>query len=344
MRRRPASRPESGHRQQPASSPEAHAPRQAAHPDVRCPKLGPHREGRLREPSPRPRAALLRNESRLQRDDPRRSAGSDGRTRRWTPSSRQTLRDDPRRSAAGSDDGLGQKSGGRAEEAEPTEEAEPKRGAGRIRTAEWRFCRPLPYHLATAPAYARWLRDRRSRPPKSGKPDSNRRPPPWQGGALPTELFPRQCCCSRFRRSVITDQDLPLRATISASAHGTRKVNSASAHGTRKAKSSGLAASRGRTARSLARPRLTLPARRGTFGLRRPSSAANPAGGPTSRNPDSPRSRTLAMRHKTFQPPPSPPRFPVDPSRRLVLRRRLLWDMKRGRLHASQMDHDLASS
>ena len=28
-------------------------------------------------------------------------------------------------------------------------------------------------------------------PRKSGKPDSNRRPPPWQGGALPTELFPR---------------------------------------------------------------------------------------------------------------------------------------------------------
>ncbi len=26
---------------------------------------------------------------------------------------------------------------------------------------------------------------------ESGKPDSNRRPPPWQGGALPTELFPR---------------------------------------------------------------------------------------------------------------------------------------------------------
>jgi hypothetical protein len=33
---------------------------------------------------------------------------------------------------------------------------------------------------------------RRSLPgSKSGKPDSNRRPPPWQGGALPTELFPR---------------------------------------------------------------------------------------------------------------------------------------------------------
>ncbi len=28
------------------------------------------------------------------------------------------------------------------------------RGAGRIRTAAWRFCRPLPYHLATAPAIA----------------------------------------------------------------------------------------------------------------------------------------------------------------------------------------------
>ena len=26
-----------------------------------------------------------------------------------------------------------------------------RRGAGRDRTAEWRFCRPLPYHLATAP-------------------------------------------------------------------------------------------------------------------------------------------------------------------------------------------------
>ena len=25
------------------------------------------------------------------------------------------------------------------------------RGAGRNRTDEWRFCRPLPYHLATAP-------------------------------------------------------------------------------------------------------------------------------------------------------------------------------------------------
>ena len=65
------------------------------------------------------------------------------------------------------------------------------RGAGRIRTAEWRFCRPLPYHLATAPEMQRG-RGQRRRPLQSGKPDSNRRPPPWQGGALPTELFPRE--------------------------------------------------------------------------------------------------------------------------------------------------------
>ena len=26
------------------------------------------------------------------------------------------------------------------------------RGAARIRTGEWRFCKPLPYHLATAPS------------------------------------------------------------------------------------------------------------------------------------------------------------------------------------------------
>ena len=30
---------------------------------------------------------------------------------------------------------------------------------------------------------------------QSGKPDSNRRPPPWQGGALPTELFPQEKRC-----------------------------------------------------------------------------------------------------------------------------------------------------
>src|SRR5712691_2838352 len=31
------------------------------------------------------------------------------------------------------------------------ETGEPHRGAGRNRTVGWRFCRPLPYHLATAP-------------------------------------------------------------------------------------------------------------------------------------------------------------------------------------------------
>ncbi len=64
------------------------------------------------------------------------------------------------------------------------------RGAGRIRTAEWRFCRPLPYHLATAPMKrGRWTVDHRLAP-QSGKRDSNPRPQPWQGCALPTELFP----------------------------------------------------------------------------------------------------------------------------------------------------------
>ena len=33
---------------------------------------------------------------------------------------------------------------------------------------------------------------------KSGKRDSNPRPQPWQGCALPTELFPHTCCPPRF--------------------------------------------------------------------------------------------------------------------------------------------------
>src|SRR5579859_2910128 len=46
-------------------------------------------------------------------------------------------------------------------------------GDGRIRTAEWGFCRPLPCHLATSPSG--W----------SGRWDLNPRPSPWQGDALP---------------------------------------------------------------------------------------------------------------------------------------------------------------
>ncbi len=46
-----------------------------------------------------------------------------------------------------------------------------------------RLCRPLRNHSATTPAKEdeRW----------SGKRDSNSRPQPWQGCALPTELFPQ---------------------------------------------------------------------------------------------------------------------------------------------------------
>ena len=58
-----------------------------------------------------------------------------------------------------------------------------------------RICSPLPYHLATAPTKkgASPLDAAPPRVAQSGKPDSNRRPQPWQGCALPTELFPRNC-------------------------------------------------------------------------------------------------------------------------------------------------------
>ena len=55
------------------------------------------------------------------------------------------------------------------------------------------FCRPLPHHSATSPKplSAKGGRNRRS----SGRPDSNRRPQPWQGCALPAELRPRWRGC-----------------------------------------------------------------------------------------------------------------------------------------------------
>ena len=54
----------------------------------------------------------------------------------------------------------------------------------------WRFCRPLPYHLATAPsdcrAGSRHARRGREQQEKwSGKRDSNPRLRPWQGRTLP---------------------------------------------------------------------------------------------------------------------------------------------------------------
>ena len=47
-----------------------------------------------------------------------------------------------------------------------------------------RICNPLHDHSANAPQLLNLLRD------WSGKRDSNSRPQPWQGCALPTELFP----------------------------------------------------------------------------------------------------------------------------------------------------------
>ena len=49
----------------------------------------------------------------------------------------------------------------------------------------WGFCRPLPYHLATAPEGRETAKGR----DWSGRRDSNSRPPPWQGGALPLSHF-----------------------------------------------------------------------------------------------------------------------------------------------------------
>ena len=56
-----------------------------------------------------------------------------------------------------------------------------------------RLCRPLHDHSATQPAPRRGSIRTLVRPARrnwSGKRDSNSRPQPWQGCALPTELFP----------------------------------------------------------------------------------------------------------------------------------------------------------
>ena len=74
------------------------------------------------------------------------------------------------------------------------------KGGERIRTAASRFCRPLPYHLGTPPdmpvliqILIRPKRQTRGRDviSWSGRRDSNPRPQPWQGCALPAELHPR---------------------------------------------------------------------------------------------------------------------------------------------------------
>jgi hypothetical protein len=65
------------------------------------------------------------------------------------------------------------------------------RGAARIRTGDKGFavlC--LTTWLRRRHEGGRASGARRLPPSESGKPDSNRRPQPWQGCALPTELFP----------------------------------------------------------------------------------------------------------------------------------------------------------
>ena len=62
-----------------------------------------------------------------------------------------------------------------------------------------RLCRPLHNHSATQPVLCRFNFQVRKKTPTasgfvfwSGKRDSNSRPQPWQGCALPAELFPRK--------------------------------------------------------------------------------------------------------------------------------------------------------
>ena len=71
-----------------------------------------------------------------------------------------------------------------------------------------RLCRPLPRLSATPPYEACGLKK-----PQSGQPDSNRRPQPWQGCALPTELcphLPQQRSCG-VRKISPVQQCLPNR-------------------------------------------------------------------------------------------------------------------------------------
>ncbi len=68
------------------------------------------------------------------------------------------------------------------------------------------FCRPLPIHSAMSPT----CRRHRTTPPaplargQSGRRDSNPRPSPWQGDALPAELLPRCSRSNNLARSPIS--------------------------------------------------------------------------------------------------------------------------------------------
>jgi len=86
------------------------------------------------------------------------------------------------------------------------------RGAARIRTGDGGFAvlclTTWPRRLKkneTGRLRAAVRGDSPSR--KSGKPDSNRRPPPWQGGALPTELFPQHSRQIRETGRLLRRQD-----------------------------------------------------------------------------------------------------------------------------------------
>ena len=77
----------------------------------------------------------------------------------------------------------------------------------------WRFCRPLPYRLAMVP-FGRVKGGNAAVKKWSGKRGSNPPPPPWQGGALPNELFP-QHGASEWSRTTDTGIFSPLLYQLS---------------------------------------------------------------------------------------------------------------------------------
>ena len=122
--------------------------------------------------------------------------GSGGRKRRNTSMDGRDRPPDQPPGTAGRNPTVGRLRFGGLEKREASRGGGPRmprsaRGAGRNRTDDRGFA---------VLCLTTWLRRQREAGSgrigaphfESGKPDSNRRPPPWQGGALPTELFPQR--------------------------------------------------------------------------------------------------------------------------------------------------------
>ena len=99
-----------------------------------------------------------------------------------------------------------------------------------------RLCRPLHNPSAIPPALLEMKKGRRSAPSLrswSGKRVSNSRPQPWQGCALPTELFPHgrgpMVCPDAARGQANEPADMPSRSPANLEFHsGIRRCTPAS--------------------------------------------------------------------------------------------------------------------